>query len=476
MTVVTRLPLAGLRRTDFTVIAKSDGLTLLEPPPAPPEPPPPSWWTGRRVAYLLTGFGGLFLLGGVTVTALRVQVRRAAALAQRQSEEKEKLQGQLKIAAKFEAVGRVAGGVAHDFNNILTVINGCAQLLDEEIASDPTHAVTLAADIRRAGRLASAITHLLLAFSRQRPVAPHAIDLNATVADAAPILARLLGNRTTLRVAPGSHLSPILAETGMLLQILINLAVNAGEAMPAGGTFTITTSAIEPGWVRLTATDTGMGMTKEVKKRAFERGFTTKSAGTGTGLATVFDIVQTLGGQLRVRSAVGRGTEFEIDLPTTGASPAPLSASAPGEIPHDDATAIAAFEGTVVVASAPVILLVEEDNTVRSYVLRVLEQVGMRILSATSPEQALDVLAGHVGSVDLLIADLAMPGLSGRELVSRPRTGHTTKRFACCSMSGHTADDSPDAPKKNIELLHKPFVRRELIERVRRALGQPVLG
>lgn len=477
--VVTRLPLGGLRRTEFTVFAKSDGLTIVEPPPAPPEPPPPSWWTGRRVAYLLTGFCGLFLLGGATVTALRVQVRRAAAMAQRQSEEKEKLQGQLNVAAKFEAVGRVAGGVAHDFNNILTVINGCAQLLDEEIASDPTHAATLAADIRRAGRLASAITHLLLAFSRQRPVAPHALDLNAAVADVAPILARLLGNRITLRVAPGSPLPPVLAETGMLLQVLINLTVNAGEAMPDGGTFTISTSAAEPGWVRLITADTGMGMTTEVKKRAFERGFTTKSAGTGTGLSTVHDIVQTLGGRLRVHSKVGRGTEFEIDLPTTGATPALLPASSPGEIPHDAATVIAAAgnEATVAVAtsapapSAPVVLVVEDDDAVRSYVLHVLEQAGMHVLSATDPEQALRILAAQSGPVDLLITDLMMPGLSGRQLADRVRAARPGVRVLF--MSGYDADNSPDALDENADFLHKPFIPRELTERVQRALGQP---
>ena len=468
--VVTRLPLNGVRRTEFTVFAKSDGFTLLEPPP---EPPSPSWWTGHRVAYLLTGFCGLFLLGGATVTALRVQVRRAAALAQQQSEEKEKLQGQLNVAAKFEAVGRVAGGVAHDFNNILTVINGCAQLLDKEIASDPTHAATLAADIRRAGRVASAMTHLLLAFSRQRTLAPHPLDLNAAVADAAPILARLLGTRISLRVAPGSPLPPVLAETGMLLQVLINLTVNAGEAMPDGGTFTITTAPAEPGWVRLTTADTGMGMTEEVKKRAFERGFTTKSAGTGTGLSTVCDIVQTLGGRLRLRSEVGRGTEFEIDLPATGAPTALLPANSPGEGAHDTPTAIAqtgsqdTLTASPPASSRPVVLVVEDDDAVRSYVLHVLEQAGMCVLTATDPADALDVLARHEGTIDLLVTDLMMPGMSGRQLADHVRTARPG--IPVLFMSGNTAD----AIDEDADFLHKPFIPRELTERVRRALGQP---
>src|SRR5262249_28072060 len=194
-------------------------------------------------------------------------------------------------------------------------INGPGRLLDEELASDPPRAVTLAADIRRAGRLATAITRILMAFSRQRPISPRPLDLNAVVADAAPILARLLGPHITLNVTSAPDLPHAQADDGMLLQILVNLAANAGEAMPEGGAFALTTASVEPGWVRLTAGDTGVGMTEEVKARALERGFTTKASGTGTGLSTVADIVQALGGRLRFRSELGRGTVFEIDLP-----------------------------------------------------------------------------------------------------------------------------------------------------------------
>jgi two-component system, cell cycle sensor histidine kinase and response regulator CckA len=482
--VVTKQPLESVRRNAFAVLVSAGGVTVLEPPPAAPEPPPSSWWTGRRVAYLTTGFFGLFLLGGATVTALRVQVRRAAELARQKSEENQKLEGQLKVAARLEAVGRVAGGVAHDFNNILTVINGCAQLLDEEIASDPTHAATLAADIRRAGRLATVLTRLLLTFSRQCPVAPHPLDLNAVIADAAPILARLLGDRCALHVTAQPNLPPALAETGMLLQILINLAANAGEAMPTGGTFALSTTTPEPGWVRLAAADTGEGMTEEVQARAFERGFTTKPAGTGTGLSTVFDTVQTLGGRIRCRSALGRGTEFEVDLPASGPILALLPTRPTGEAlgdQHDVPTESARQDDTMptpmpadpALPPAPVVLLVEDDDAVRALVRLVLEQAGLRVLPVADPEEALRVLAGHAEPVNLLVTDLAMVGLNGRELAERVRAARPSVRVLF--MSGHAPDETflETVRAEHADFLHKPFAPRELTEVVWRLLAQP---
>src|SRR5262249_35899448 len=156
-------------------------------PPLPP-PPPPSWWTGQRVAYLTAGFFGVFLLSGATVTVLRIQVRRATALVRKQYEEKEKLEGQLKLAAKLETVGRLAGGIAHDFNNLLTVINVCAELLTEEITKNPAKALGHTVEIQRAARQAASLTRQLLTFSRQRAVTPHPLDLNAVVTESAQVL------------------------------------------------------------------------------------------------------------------------------------------------------------------------------------------------------------------------------------------------------------------------------------------------
>jgi signal transduction histidine kinase/CheY-like chemotaxis protein len=467
--VVTREQFAQFPRHTFAVVARADGLRVLAGPPAAPQPGPPEapvGWGGRRVVYLSAGFLGLFVLAGATVTALRVQVRRARELARKRTEEKKQLEGQLDRASRLEAVGRVVGGVAHDFNNILTVINGCAQLLDEGAAADPRRAATLA-DIRRAGRMAVVLTRLLLAFSRERRVPPHALDVNALVADAEPVLARLLGPRTVLRVAPDPTVPLALAETGRVLQIMINLAVNAAEAMPVGGTFTLATGAPEPGWVRLTATDTGTGMSAEVKARAFERGFTTKAGGTGTGLATVYDAVRELGGRLRFRSELGHGTEFEIDLP----------AAPPDREALLDTLVVAECDRPTVelrtditppprlVPGAPVALLVEDDDAVRSYVRLVLERAGVAVISSAEPEEALRALTG-CGPISLLVTDVVLPGLSGQELAARVRAQCPGVRVLF--MSGEPSDEEP-APG---DFLHKPFSPHQLTEQVRRLLDQ----
>jgi two-component system, cell cycle sensor histidine kinase and response regulator CckA len=477
--VATRLPLDGIRRTAFVVAVRPGGLNVLSVPPAPP---PPSWWTNRRVAYLSAGFLGLFLLGGATVTALRIQVRRAKELARAQSEEKARLEGRLEQAARLEAVGRVAGGVAHDFNNILTVINGCAQMLDEELSADPTRAATLAADIRRAGRLATALNALLLAFSRQRVAAPHPLDVDAVIADAAPVLGRLLSRGTIFRVSTTPGLPPALAETGLLLQVLINLTVNAGEAMPDGGTFALATSAPEPGWVRLTATDTGTGMPPEVLARAFDRGFTTKLAGTGTGLSTVSDVVRALGGRVRVRSEPGRGSEFEVDLPATGlpALPPPAEEDAADDCAESDvATVVSPAEDTSVApargqrekADGPVALLVDDDDDVRTYIRAVLERAGWVVLPAADAESALALLASRSVPVDLLLTDVTMPEMSGRDLAARVRAAQPGVRVLF--VSGSSADEcSSDGHEDEANFLQKPFTPAELLSRIKRALTQ----
>ncbi len=467
--VVSRQQFDKFPRHTFALVARADGLKVIEGPPRAPEPavlPPAPWWTGRRVAYLTAGFVGLFLLGGATVTALRVQVRRAKALEQKRSEEKRQLEGQLDRSGRLEAVGRVAGGVAHDFNNILTVINGCAQMLDEAAADDPERATTLA-NIRRAGRLAVVLSRMLLAFSRHRRGTPHPLDLNALIADAEPILARLLGNHTVLCFAPDPALPLALADTGLLLQILINLTVNASEAMPTGGTFTVATSVPEPGWVRLTATDTGAGMSAEVQARAFDRGFTTKPDGTGTGLATVYDAVRELGGRVRFDSVLGRGTAFEVDLPAAPRA----GASADGPI-------------TVVIPSSPgngpatsptgaraVALLVEDDDGVRDYVRYVLESAGLTAVAVADPMAALRALDEPAAHFDLLMTDLELPGLDGRELAARVRAKFPNIRVLF--MSGHPTDDLFPARGGDVHFLHKPFTPGELTEQLTQLLSQP---
>ena len=461
---VTRLPLDGIRATAFVVAVRPGGLNVLAVPPAPPPPP---WWTGRRVAYLSTAVLGLALLGGGAVTALRVQVRRATALATAERAEKARLAGRLEQASRLEAIGLAAGGVAHDFNNILTVINGCAQLLDEELSADPARAATLAADIRRAGRLAATLNALLMAFSRQRAVAPHPLDVDAVVADAAPVLGRLLPRGCVFRVTATPGLPPVRAETGLLLQVLINLAVNAGEAMPGGGTFALATSAPEPGWVRVTATDTGAGMTADVRARVFDRGYTTKRAGTGTGLSTVADVARALGGRVRVRSEVGRGTEFEIDLPAAPPSLPPRTGAQGAHL--DRPTAPARLDDTRDAAPLPPggpVVLVVDDDSVRAFACLALERAGFAVLAAADAEAALALLAARTGPVDVLLTDLTMPGMGGTELAARVRAERPGVRVLFASGDVPDADDP--------RFLSKPFTAAQLAERVGGALGQAV--
>ncbi|MCI0701210.1 MAG: response regulator [Planctomycetia bacterium] len=463
--VVTKQPLEGFRPHTFAVMTPVGGLTVEEPAPRPADPLPPSWWTGRRVAYLTGAFLGICLLGVAAVTALRVQVRRATTLVRKQYEEKEKLEGQLKLAAKLEAVGRLAGGIAHDFNNLLTVINGCAQLLHEEIATNPHHAAELADSIRQAGTQAAALTGQLLTFSRQRVIKPHPIDLNSVVVDAANVLTRLMGERIAVRVSTEPNLPPVLADAGLIAQILLNLAVNARDAMPEGGTFMLSTAREEADWVRLTAADNGAGMSDEVKARVFEPFFTTKEVGKGTGLglSTVYGIVQTLGGKIRFRSELGRGTAFEVDLPLASAQSVPPAPLTPVRLPvlarlTDEATTDTPPE------SQAVVMLVEDDDAVRALAQRVLEMSGLTVLTATGAEEALQLLTAYSGGLDLLVTDVVMPEMGGRELAERVRAIRPAVKVLF--ISGYTSDEilRQGVREDQVDFLHKPFSPRDLAE------------
>ncbi len=289
----------------FVLFAPAGAVTL-EPAPRAPVPP---WWTGSRGAYLLASLVGLVLLTGASATVYRVRQRRAALACGL-------LERRLERAARLEAVGQLAGGVVHDFNNVLAVITGAADVLRDD-PTDPARTAALAVDIGRASEYGSVLARQLLSVVRQRPPALRPLDLSAAVADTAGTLIRLMGERVAVRVTSEPNLPPVLADGALVLQIVLNLAVNARDAMPAGGTFVLASSAPAAGTVRLTVSDTGTGMTPEVRDRAFEPGFTTKAAdkGTGLGLYIVARAVGALGGTVRVRTEPGRGTAFEIDLP-----------------------------------------------------------------------------------------------------------------------------------------------------------------
>jgi PAS domain S-box-containing protein len=383
-----------------------------------------------------------------------------------------RLEGQLLQAQKMEAVGRLAGGIAHDFNNLLTVINGYSGLLLQAThASDSAH--TFAEEVARAGERAAALTAQLLAFSRKQVLSPVVVNLNALIADLSKLLRRLIGEDVELKAHLGPDLHRVKVDPGQLGQALMNLVVNARDAIPRGGTVTIrtantdvdeTTARSQPGlrpgpYVTLTVSDTGCGMSEAVKAHLFEPFFTTKEQGKGTGLglACVYGVVKQSGGYIQVESAAGRGTTFTIYLPQAEESVSRLQRRPPVPL-------IAGGGGTV--------LLVEDEEPVRAMAGHVLRQAGYTVLEAHDGEAALAVSHGHAGRIHLLLTDVVMPHLGGGELaqqLARARPG-----LAVLFMSGY-ADDRvvrQGVSQATAVFLTKPFTPETLLEKVREVLGR----
>ena len=330
--------------------------------------------------------------------------------------ERRALEEQYQQAQKMEAIGRLAAGVAHDFNNLLTVILGfCELLLADLDPADPRQADI--AEIQKAGARAAGLTRQLLAFSRKEIIEPTLLDVNAIVADMRVLVGRLIGADVTIMLDLERGLAPVKADRGQVEQIVLNLAVNARDAMPKGGTLTIETAnveldehyakthlAVKPGaYVVLTVTDTGTGMTPEVQARLFEPFFTTKEPGKGTGLglATVQSIVLRSGGSATVSSEVGKGTSFKVYLPRADAAEAVVDAPSLVVGPH---------------RGAQTVLVVEDAEGLRELTKRLLERQGYTVLVAANADEALQLFDGNP-SIDLLLTDVVMPGASGPELV-----------------------------------------------------------
>jgi two-component system cell cycle sensor histidine kinase/response regulator CckA len=366
--------------------------------------------------------------------------------------DRKRLEEQLRQSQKMEAVGQLAGGIAHDFNNLLTVILGNAELL-RHLPAGSSEATPLAEDIHAAADRAATLTRQLLTFSRRHPSRPEIVDLNEVVAALGGLLGRLLG----ARVAVQTELSPtpvrVLADRGHLEQVVMNLAVNARDAMPEGGTLTIATE--ERGeTARLTVADTGIGMTEEVKARIFEPFFTTKAPdrGTGLGLAVVHGVVEQSRGRILVDSAPGKGTTFCIDLPACPHGPiTPL----PARTAHLPRGWGAGHGGMV--------LLVEDEDAVRKLARYVLEDHGYTVIEAVDAETALALLSGDP-QLDLLVTDLVMPGMSGRDLALRVRA--TNPQIGVVFMSGYAPDTNRLAEIPDSHFLPKPFTPTELIRAV----------
>jgi signal transduction histidine kinase/DNA-binding response OmpR family regulator len=404
------------------------------------------------------------------VDALRAAADAIAAAIQRGEGAKalREREEQLRQAQKMEAVGRLAGGIAHDFNNLLTAISGYAELLLLRLPEgDPGRADC--EEILRAAQRAAGLTRQLLAFSRRQVLQPRPVDLNRVVRDTERMLRRLIGEDIELL----TELSPLpaaIVDPGKIEQVLVNLAVNARDAMPSGGRLRLATRVRRVGtrddtgadpplpsgsWVEVVVEDTGTGIPAEVLDKIFEPFFTTKEAGKGTGLglSTAYGIVEQSGGTILVDSVLGRGTRFSLLLPASSERPG----SDPGE---QRAMALPA-------SRAATILLVEDQEEVRRLVQTLLEGRGYRVLAAAEGTAAEALFDAH--GADLLLADLVLPGLSGGELAQRLR--RVAPRLPVLLMSGYPSSEVPGpGPLEGVALLQKPFVAADLLRRVDAAL------
>ncbi len=408
---------------------------------------------------------------GYMAVLMDISERKRAELAQ------SKLQGQLQQAQKMETVGRLAGGVAHDFNNLLTVINGYAELISSELDPDDPLRAALA-EITRAGDRAAALTQQLLAFSRKQVIEPKLLSPNELVTDIGRMLRRLMGDDIEVVTILHPETGQILADAGQINQVLMNLAVNARDAMPAGGRLLIETSnadieeryaeahmEVQPGsYVGLGVSDTGAGMDAETRSHIFEPFFTTKplGQGTGLGLSTVYGIVKQNGGWIWVYSEPGRGTTFKIYLPRVD-----RASAAPDESRSADFT----LHGTETV------LVVEDQQEVRRLALGALRSYGYQVLDAANGDEALDLCEQFPGPIHLLVTDMVMPGITGREVAGR--LSALRPAMKTLYVSGYAASLIGDEGilNPNAAYLSKPFSPEALARKVREVLGTPqVLG
>ncbi|MFI5244119.1 MAG: PAS domain S-box protein [Gemmatimonadales bacterium] len=404
-----------------------------------------------------------------TFDTYRIGDREQRVTAVRDMTEKHNLERQYLQSQKMEAVGRLAGGVAHDFNNLLTVISSYASLLLEGDALSAPVRDDLA-EIGKAADSAATLTRQLLAFSRKQVLEPKAIDLNAVVRDAEKMLRRVIGEDIELTTSLAAGLGPVMADFGQIEQVIMNMAVNARDAMPEGGLLTIETTnvdlesteigdhgAVKAGrYVMLAINDSGAGMDDETKTHIFEPFFTTKEAGRGTGLglSMVYGIVKQSGGYIWVFSEPGKGTTFKICLPRIDATAQPVKAAPVGDAGRGRET----------------VLLVEDVAALREIERRVLEGKGYRVIEAADAQKALSLAGAFVGPIHLLLADVVLPGMGGRELAEQLHGSRPELRVLF--TSGYT-DDS--VMRRGIQLggvafLQKPFAPEALVRKVRDVL------
>jgi PAS domain S-box-containing protein len=387
--------------------------------------------------------------------------------------ERRALEQQLRQSQKMEAVGRLAGGIAHDFNNLLMVISGYSEFLLERLGGEP-HLRGPAQEIASASERASSLTRQLLAFSRKQMLAPRIINLNDIATENLKMLTRMIGEDIDLVMTPGKNLWSVRADAGQIEQVIMNLAVNARDAMPSGGKLTIETANITldeeyarvhaplhaGDYVMVSISDTGGGMDAETQSHIFEPFFTTKGTkGTGLGLSTVYGIVKQSGGYIWVYSELGRGTTFKIYLPRVPSieEPAVHTVAAPVRFQK-------------VEPGTETILLVEDEANLRYLARQYLEKQGYRVIEAADGAVAMQIAVAHEGIIHLLLTDVIMPGMNGRELAQR--ISEIRPNVKVLYMSGYTEnvigqDGTLDA---GVRLLQKPFNLRDLKSKVREVL------
>jgi signal transduction histidine kinase len=373
--------------------------------------------------------------------------------------ERERLRMQVQQSQRLESLGQLAGGVAHDFNNLLAVILGYAAFIEQRGGDDADDA----AEIRKAGERAARLTRQLLAFARRETVRPQVLDLTGVVLEMEQLLRRTLGEHVVLETSLAPDLWPVMADHGQIEQVLINLAVNARDAMPDGGTLRLDTEnvavdevyatarpGLSPGsYARLRVSDTGVGMTREVVERAFEPFFTTKpkGAGTGLGLATIHGIVTQAGGYVQIYSEPGLGTTFTVLLPATDA-PVPAPVAAPG----------ARYGG------GETILVVEDEPAMLEVTRRILDSHGYTVLTAGDGPTALQIAEEHDGPIDVLLSDVVMPHMLGKEVAER--ISGLRPGIRVLFMSGYAQSVVPGH-----DVVDKPFTEAILLTRIRELLG-----
>jgi two-component system cell cycle sensor histidine kinase/response regulator CckA len=428
---------------------------------------------GRRVEYRIRHKNGEWRVLESTASAVRNDNGEVEKLiiVNRDITERRHLEQQLLLSQRLEAVGKLSGGIAHDFNNILGVIIGYSEALQEKIAADDPLREAVD-EIEKAGQRAAALTQQLLAFSRKQVLEPKVLDLNSIVADVEKMLRRLIGEDVELEIIPSPALGRVKADRGQIEQVILNLAVNARDAMPRGGRLKIETMNadlgendargkryIVPGhYVMLQVSDTGMGMSAEVQSHIFEPFYTTKAQGKGTGLglATVYGVIKQSGGYIWAESEIGKGSKFQVYLPR--------GEGVMTEAPRKEMSLKTQGLGTI--------LVVEDEASLRKLTCNTLKEAGYKVLDAEDAAKAIEIAKQFDCDIDLLLTDVVMPGMSGRELAEN--LSLKCPGMKILYMSGYTdgAVATHGVLESGIVILRKPFSRMQLQQNVAAMLAE----